>query len=337
MPASSESEEPTVIRKTVQTGVKGQPQLEMFLRLPPPSVLKNRPLRGTIAFCNWDGDPEVLQNRLLYRPGMKTTNAVFSDVANRIIRYAEHNDLAVLTWSVALVWNLSGNTGDLKRKDAADFERNFNKLASSWEEGVKFLHRKHGMPEKDMLLYGFSRGAQWAHRLALRKPDYFLAVHAQIASTYDTPTPQGQKVLWLITTGELEGGYENSKRFYKECRNLGYPIIYKAIEGIGHIDSFQAQLLGYRFFNYALTLREKRSESFKKDGGSLALNARSQPAEWLSGYRNPPYVGDLLNQEVFAASESEIISDSLRVPLPTKEIANTWGNAEPLRAEAWDE
>lgn len=47
-----------------------------------------------------------------------------------------------------------------------------------------------------------------------------------------------------MTTGELEAGYQRSLRFYGECRKLGYPIIYKAIPGLGHEGNDSAHELG---------------------------------------------------------------------------------------------
>ena len=86
--------------------------------------------------------------------------------------------------------------------------------------------------------------------------------------SYDKPTPEAAKVLWCLTIGELEGGYERSKRWVKTVRGMGYPIVYKAIPGLGHAGHPDAAL-GFEFFEFALLQENKRealdTELAKKD------------------------------------------------------------------------
>ena len=162
-------------------------------------------------------------------------------------------------------------------------------------------------------------------RLCLRKPDYFLAVHLHIPSSFDKPPPEAAKVLWCLTTGELEGGYERSKRFLAACQQLGYPIVYKAIVGLGHESSKGATALGFTFFEYALTQRDARAELDRKAQSALHASGKAPAGTpWPEAFREPPFVGDIVNQEVFPREKAERIPVPFRIPLPNPAIAKLW-------------
>jgi hypothetical protein len=323
MPSPQQKADPVIVRKRIKTNCKAQPELELVLRLPP-GASKDHPPAGTFAFCTWDAGADQIAEKLRYKPDLKSVakgGPVW--VANNIIKYADDHNFAVLSWETRQVWSLQGSTEDLSRKQQREFDMNFDKLAAAWEAGVKLLESSYQMPSKDILLYGISRGAQWAHRLALRKPEHFLAVHVHIPSTFDTPTPRANALLWLVTTGEQEGGYEQAIRFYTECRKLSYPMIFKAIIGVGHSDDPLAWNLGHRFFDYALELRDERRKVIKDQSLNM-LSVAPISQSWLKTYFNAPYVADLLNQEIFPASQVEMVPPALRVPIPTEQIAEIW-------------
>jgi hypothetical protein len=161
--------------------------------------------------------------------------------------------------------------------------------------------KEYGIPSNGYLLWGISGSAQYACRLALRKPEYFLAIHAHIPSSFDKPTPDGRRILWCLTTGELEAGHKRSLRFYQQCRALGYPIIYKAIVGLGHAGSPIADNIGREFFEYALSVRDQRIAFDSSLNNPLSQFQLAQADDgmvkpWLSSFCNPPYVGDAVNQ-----------------------------------------
>jgi hypothetical protein len=60
-----------------------------------------------------------------------------------------------------------------------------------------------------------------------------------------------------LTIGELEGGYERSKRWLTTVREMRYPIVYKAIPELCHAGHLDAAALGFEFFKFAL-LQKKR-------------------------------------------------------------------------------
>ena len=138
--------------------------------------------------------------------------------------------------------------------------------------------------------------------MGLEAPERFLAVHADINSSFDEPTEKGKSPFWLITTGELEWGYKAAIRFYQKSREMGYSILFKALPKVGHsVDSRNVQL-GFEFFRYAIEM-EAREDRY-------------------NGFWNPPFYGDLLNQCVM--EDQEEIPERLRVALPTESIRNLW-------------
>ena len=227
------------------------------------------------------------------------------------------------------MWDPHKSWDDLSPDTALATDQAFDQVAHAWEQGVKYFVDQYGIPSSGYLLWGMSGSAQYACRLALRKPDYFLAVHVHIPSSFDKPTPEGRKVLWCLTTGELESGHKRSLRFYAQCRALGYPMIYKAIMRLGHAGSPIADDIGLKFFDYALSVSDKRvaydaSLNNPLTQFQLAQTDDNQIKPWLDSFCRPAYVGDSVNQRMFPYEQQDMVPVGFRVPLPTKAIADAW-------------
>jgi hypothetical protein len=149
----------------------------------------------------------------------------------------------------------------------------------------------------------------------LHKPERFLAVQMHISTSYDAPTPGANRILWLLTTGELDSGCDRARRFYAAARAIQYPIIFKAIIGLGHGASPVADRLGVRFFQYALDMKSRRDASGASDRPT-AID--------LSGFSASPFYGDLMNQQMFSQQDKAMIPVEFLVPLPTRDIADAW-------------
>ncbi len=324
MPSSAVSGPVTILQRSVPTRNPKQPTLQLYLRLP--RSADKQPITGILAFCTWEQDQAAILSKLDIQADDKPVDLPGpAALVRSIVRYAEDHRMAVLTWGTAEVWDNHMNTEELEHEKQRQFDRNFDLLANAWERGVKELSKEAGgVPTNNMLLYGMSRGAQWAHRLALRKPDYFLAVHVHIPSTFDKPTPEANKPLWLLTTGELEYGFEGAKAFYQECRALDYPIIFKAIEGLGHQGSAIADSLGLRFFDYALSVKAQREKYQVDSKDTLFRFMKRERGPWLQSFRQPEYFGDFVNQDYYPLAQAEMVPKNFRVPLPNKILADAW-------------
>ncbi len=232
------------------------------------------------------------------------------------LQYAESRHLAIITWGCRWVFDaFDGYEIDTMKQAARDAD--FGKIVEAWDHGVQKWVDDLGIPSNGYLAYGTSNGAAWIQRMAMMLPNRFLAVHFHTCESLRESMPSGMKVLWLQTTGELDGFCDENRKFYVDARQANYPIMYKAVMGLSHRESWQAYELGALFFDYALALKANLDASPKVDG-------QPAPEMDLSGFASPPYYGDLMNQEMFPAAQKDMIPTGFLVPLPTKEMANVW-------------
>lgn len=308
-----------LIEYVVHTRSQAQPKITLFLR-PPSGVTDAKEVKGVLAISMLAGNIEIIKRALQ----QKEMTGDYSG----LLSFANRHKLAVLIWGSNRLWDPSKNYDQMTREAAAHMDQTFDVVADAWERGVKELSETYGIPDRDFLLWGACGSAQWAQRLCLRKPDYFLAVNIIIPGSFDKPTPEAAKVLWCLTTGELYGGYERSNRFVRECRDLGYPMVYKAIPGMGHDIHPLAKELGFKFFEFALEQKSLRdqydAELEQKKPGTASASSKKSAEPWIECFRNPPYYGDMINQEIFPAKQVENIPPGFRVALPTKELAKLW-------------
>ena len=276
-----------VMEEVVHTRNETQPQITLLARVPE-GCANLAEVRGVLAMCVLANSVEDIRQMLM------AGNVPLA-------QFADQQRLAVLAWGSRRAWELAGSYHEFDRAQNRRVDVEFDKVAAAWERGVKSLGERHGLPQKGYLFWACSGAANWAHRLALRRPEYFRAVHVEILSTHDRPTPDGVGPLWLVTTGELEGGYESSLQFYRDCRALGYPILYKAYPGVGHSRCPEARALGVEFFRYALDARAG-----------------------ADGFERPAAFGDIVNQEAFEPGERGLIPEAFRTPLPTRRLAELW-------------
>ena len=289
-----------------KTNNKYQPQITFFARAPL-CVDKFSEVKGVLALCLLANNvPEIKRRLQLMEKG---------DEVGGLLRFANTNRLAVICWGSKSLWDPRQNWDDLDSgRYKAGVER-FNSVAESWKKGIFKFTDKTGLPKNRYLLWGSSGSAQYAARLALREPEMFSAVHIHIPSSFDKPTASGRNILWCLTTGENESGYERSLRFYSECRKLGYPILYKAYPALAHSGHPAAERLGLEFFRYALQEigRTKKLDKPKADREPVSP---SQPTS----------VADIINQEVYPLDKEFLIPEPFRTYLHTPELAESWIN-----------
>ncbi len=309
-----------LIEHVVQTENPKQPQITLFLR-PPLGMTDASQAKGVLCMSLLAGSLDGVKRQLQgFEAGQDLQG---------ILKFAEDHKLIILCWGSRGLWNPHKNWDDLSADSAWNTDKGFDDVADAWSKGVQYFVKEYGIPSNGYLLWGVSGSAQYACRLALRKPDYFLAIHAHIPSSFDKPTLEGRKVLWCLTTGELEPGHKRSLRFYAQCRALGYPMIYKAIVGLGHAGSPIADRIGLRFFEFALSIQDQRSAYDLSLSNPLQFqlaqtDAQAQP--WPESFRKPAFVGDAVNQGMVPYDQMARVPMGFRVPLPTKEIAQAWNN-----------
>ncbi|MDB4793721.1 hypothetical protein OAG63_01675, partial [Methylacidiphilales bacterium] len=219
------------------------------------------------------------------------------------VRFASKHNLALLTWSTPGTWSVGANSDEISQKDQADTDKEFDLFAAAWDKGVSQLCAEYKLPEDKYLLFGMSRGAQWAHRLALRDSKRFLAVNIHVSSSYDTPTPDGKTFLWLITSGERDPGLRASKLFYAQCEKLGYPMLFKASDGLGHEMRSDVDILRDAFFEYALSLKKAAHGSNIDVSSTMSV-------------QKAKFIGDYENQKVVPVDKADQIKLENQIYLP---------------------
>ena len=302
-------------------GKPRHPQLTLFLRMPK-GVSSSAEIQGVMVICIlWNAIGNVRAE--MQKPEM-------SGDYKGLFSYANAHKLAIIAWGGAgFGWDARKNYNEMDKNAFQGMEANLDEVADTWEKGILELSETYGIPKKDFLLWGVCASAQWAHRLCLRKPDYFLATYLLIPSSFDKPTPEASKVLWCLCTGERFGGYVNALKWYDECQYMGYPMMFKAYEGMGHeVHNRQALNMAFKFFDFALTQKDLRDQYDKNMSDALShrqMEASGQlQGPWPEIFKHPPYYGDIVNQELYPADQVEMIPTGFRTPLPTKELADYW-------------
>jgi sialate O-acetylesterase len=304
-----------IITHVEKTDNPNQPQITMFMRLPL-GITHAAEAKGVLCMSLVAKNVDNVQFQL---QGVRN-----ADDVGQVLQFADDHKLIVLCWGSHQLWNPRKNWDEQTPEEARDADLAFDQIAKAWEKGVQYFVQNESIPANNYLLWGESGSAQYACRLALRKPDYFLAVHVHIPSSFDKPTPQANRILWCLTTGELEAGHERSLKFYSQCEALGYPMVYKAVAGLGHAWSPISAELGLRFFEYALSVSNQRLAY-----DSNPLNQRISTGDeavqpWLGSFQKPSFLGDIVNQEIFPSDQTNMVPSGFRTPLPTKEIADAW-------------
>ncbi len=311
-----------LIEHLVKTRNPQMPEVTLFLR-PPKGVTEASEVKGVLTIC-------VLSNSLEDMKRELRKEEMPGDYAG-LFSFANKHKLAIVAWGSRRLWDPGRNYDDLPKEQAREIDKSLDTVAAAWERGIIELGEKYGIPQKNFLLWGNCGSAQWAQRLCLRKPEYFLAIHIHMPGSFDKPTPEAANVLWCLTIGELEGGYERSKRWVKTVREMGYPIVYKAIPGLGHAGHPNAAALGFEFYAFALAHKSELEED-RESNSSLAKTALSRASSaalpWNAIFENPPYYGDMVNQELYPSDDVAMIPLGFRIPLPTKKLADIWARSE---------
>ena len=285
-----------IVSHTVKTKLSGYEQLTLFLKKPPEGRVE-----GVLCLCLLANSPDDVRAQLKRSSG-------------QAFDFARERRFAVVAWGARRLWDPTRNWDDLPPSEAKRIDAKFDRVAYAWNKGINFFVKKEGIPPSGYLMMGLSGAAQYAQRLALRCPERFLAVHAHVASSFDLPVDDGATLLWCVTTGENEMGYDRSRRFFKAARALSYPIVYKAYPGLGHAGSVKATKLGFTCFEFALA---EQARATRLNGGKLAK------PNWAKIFESAEYVADVFNQSVCPKADAIFVSPESLMLLPAA-IREAW-------------
>ena len=310
-----------IVSIDVRNDVPDLPVMTFYLRYPK-GLSPGDKVEGVYAYVGYLTGKQDLAN-WIERPADNDVNYQFAD----------QHKLVILTWTTATMYSFSDSFTDdanQEREPSNAMEQCFR----TWKIGVDQLCRDYNLPEDGYLIYGYSRGAQWAHRIALRSPEKFLAIHIHVNSSFAEPTPDASHCLWLLTTGELEHGSAAAKIFYQKGLALNYPILLRIFPGKGHEVFPEEETLGLKFFDYVLQLKNQQLKDLAANqADGVVPDADPHPFvlddSLLEKFHHPPYYGDMLNGDVYTASQMSLLPPSQRVGIPDEEIAKVWGYFHP--------
>lgn len=228
-----------------------------------------------------------------------------------LVEFANQHSLAAVVFGQPSRkgWNRTVSSDELAGREAASQDRNLDSLSREFSKVIDRFARKYQLPENDWFMYGTCGGAQYAHRIALRIPEKFKAVHVHTGGSYDLPTDQGKKVFWLVTSLSDEPAYIAAQRFYRNCRAKGYGIVLRGY-------SMRNAPADYEDTYTWNALRGRRNLSVKFF--EYALNND----EW--GSEGDNFIADYVNETVVPEKEGSWIPASQAILLPGKELAAAW-------------
>jgi len=134
-----------LMERKVDTGVPGQPEIQLILRLPDGHTPDGPTAKGVLAFCTWQGETDSLRKRL-------------ASNEDELVKYAKKHQLALLTWNTATLWQTGKSYDQIKRSQLQGQDQDFDKVARAWKTGVGKLCKEFNLPQDGYLLYGISRG-----------------------------------------------------------------------------------------------------------------------------------------------------------------------------------
>ncbi len=300
----------------VTTGIARQPEIFFLAHLPGRSSLVAK--RSAT-----EKDPDLAPKGLIIRVTHFTSpGGLFSllDSNDPIMQVAKRHELAVLTFTTETHWHTHRSYDQINHWQRQEHDRNFDRLAASWRQGVMKMAAAFDLPTEGFLIYGYSRGAHYSHRLVLREPRIFQAAHVHVGNSYDRPNLKASDVVWLISTGDMDNGEANALQFYRNCTKMNYPAIFQRSRGLGHSQSRHTIAMAAAFFEMVLTRRAELS----------AQNSRSLSADVSRSIRqemqNGDFTGDYWNERVLQRSLRHTIADDYQIPLPSNSrFLKAWG------------
>lgn len=286
-----------IVMETYKSRQTGSVDFNIYLRYP--SSGKDD-IKGVLAICKHSDR------------GLATDLAGFTRHFGYLLKFADRHQLATIGFAPpGRGWDRTANSDMLSRGNAVDQDKKLDGLARDLSRSLDRFAGKYKLPKSDWLLYGLCGGAQYAHRMAMRQPQYFKAVHVHYGGSYDVPTPKAKSIKWLVTSHADEPAYIAAQRFYRQCRAMDYQMILKGYTRSNAPEEYDPdmaytgvtglQKLSTDFFEYAITNKGKVDAS-------------------------QSYIADYVNGVVVPMAEGQWIPKSQAVILPTRKLAEAWGS-----------
>lgn len=120
---------------------------------------------------------------------------------------------------------------------------------------IKELEKEFQIDEKKVFMAGFSGGAQFTHRFALRHPEYINSAIVLAAGSYDYPanSASAKRIKFLVGVGANDSErLEITKKFAEQLKNNGYQVKFEIFPNVGHEAPPAAKQLAIELFREML-------------------------------------------------------------------------------------
>ena len=234
------------------------------------------------------------------------------------------DDTAVMKMADSNGWFLIAPTYRMRRSEAHDRSKSFYYPAifagQSVLDALDEIAKKYPIDTHHLLLSGASGGGHFVHRFAAWAPDRVVAVIIYSCSWFDSPTPAGAKIAWLLLVGDSDPAYKEMLDFVSQLKGLGALPIMKSVMGQSHAGLVLDKSRGEAF----LTFYDKLTAADL--GKDTSAADKTKPTMAMSA-TNMPFVGDLQSFHYVTNTEEnrKKINEDDRVYLPSEEIAKMWG------------
>ncbi|MFH1613130.1 MAG: hypothetical protein ABIB46_05360 [bacterium] len=162
---------------------------------------------------------------LIAFPGLSGSGIQF--ISPRWAKFSEENGFVIISPSFQF------NREDWEKRKSYQYPNIWsgNVLLKIIDE----VGKKVKISKNELYLFGFSAGAQFAHRFALWKPEMCKAVAAHALGGVTLPE-KWIPVKFLLTIGgkDIMDRKENVSRFTEACKNLNISVVFNEYPGIGH-------------------------------------------------------------------------------------------------------
>ncbi len=288
-----------LVEHGVKTGITGYEKMTFFMKLP-----ENVRPAGVLCISASAEKPADVR-KYLASPASE----------DKLLDFAAKRNFAVVAWSAKRLWSPSKNVDELPEGEANRAAAEADLMARAWDTAMERFVKRYGIPESGYLMSGMSGAAQFAQRLAQLRPERFLAVHLHMAGSYDVPSDKCSSILWCVTTGENEKGCARSREFFQSARNLRYPIIYKAYQGLGNEARAQTPYLCIESFDFACTERAR----------AMRINeGKDASPDWADIFSSSAYIADIFNQAVYSKFDYACVPLEFRMLIPTLPLCKAW-------------
>jgi pimeloyl-ACP methyl ester carboxylesterase len=178
------------------------------------------------------------------------------------------------------------------------------------EMALAEINRRTGVETDQIMIFGFSAGAHFAHRFALWKPERVRAFVAYSAGWWSDPSESLRQVPALIMCGESDSRHGATREFFEKAMVLDLPWMWRSYKETGHELTPAVRRMAEAFL-------AQQVEDLLRTGASERTMSQDEF-----------YWGDIQTYRFVPADEEEAIPAAVRIRIPTRGLAEVWAREE---------